>query len=218
MEWFREVLESLPDATVVIDEDGRIVFLNPQTETLFGYSRDELLGQSIEQLVPPSFREKHAGHRSGYFSTPLQRSNGSNIEFYGLRKDGTDFPIEVSFGSIRGDQGSFVTEIIRDVTCRKGWEKEHQLQLLSTGDVIEAVAQPKTDFLANIAHRMRTPLNAIIGTSELLTLTDMTPQQRRQSVIIQSSGELLLSIINDILDFLKFLHTSWYWKRLISIS
>jgi PAS domain S-box-containing protein len=217
---FRELLEAAPDAIFEVDGEGRIVLLNAVAEKMFGYSREELLGERVELLIPFDHREKHVRHRSAYSAHPSTRPMGGDLELSAQRKDGSRFPVEISLSPVHSEGGMRVSVIVRDVTDRKLTEQkiramheEFTRELSATNQQlelrnreVERANRLKSEFLASMSHELRTPLHTIIGFSELLKEElegPLNEKQRRFMDHIHQDSRHLLELINGILDLSK---------------
>ncbi|WP_157679264.1 PAS domain S-box protein [Methylovulum psychrotolerans] len=197
-EQFRALLEAAPDAIVIVDEQGLIVLVNALTISLFGYSRAELLGEPVEMLMPSRFRHLHSNLRDGYLTEPQPREMDGGLNLFGKRKDGSEFPIEVSLSPLETKKGRLVSSAIRDITERKRIEAE----LNKAKAAAENANRAKSDFLSSMSHELRSPLNAILGFAQLLEAgtPPLTPRQKTSIDQILHAGWYLLELINEILD------------------
>lgn len=200
-QFYRSVLERAPDAFLVVDADGTIHLANEQCEKLFGYSRAELIGQSVEILVPDEIRPQHPVLRASFHRNPSTRAMGALRELHGRRKDGSLFPVDIGLSPVpaRGGVGIQVAVSVRDVTERK----QAEVELKAAKQKAEEATRMKSMFLANMSHEIRTPMNAIIGLSHLALKTELSAKQRDYISKVHNAGTSLLAIINDILDFSK---------------
>ena len=187
---------------MIVNGDGEIQLANAEVERLFGYTHDELVGKPVEMLIPERYRAHHPARRAGFFAEPRARPMGAGLHLWGRRKDGAEFPVEISLSPLETEDGLGATAAIRDVTDRRRAEqarREVSVQLESAGH-----AQDR--FLANMSHELRTPLNAILGFTGTLLMGlpgPLNDEQIKQLRTVQSSAKDLLSLINDLLDLAR---------------
>jgi PAS domain S-box-containing protein len=209
---FEDLLEFAPDAIVAIDAAGRIVLINTQTETLFGYRRDALLGRPIEMLIPERFHARHEAHRTGYKLHPMPRPMGAGLDLYGRRSDGTEFAAEISLGPLDTPKGKLVTAAIRDVTRRKAEEAaiktmnvELERRVAERVADLKAVNDELEAFAYSISHDLRAPLRHISGFVDLLVPATadgrLDDQARHRLAIIADSANRMGGMIDDLLSF-----------------
>ena len=198
-EKYEGILDSSPEAMIIVDQNGTIRLVNSQTERLFLFSREELIGEQIEVLIPHRYRKTHPQKFQNFITAPIIRPMGANLELYGMKKDETEFSIEVSLSPIQLEHDFLIASTVRDISERLKFENE----LKTAKELAEEATKAKADFLANMSHEIRTPMNAIIGMSHLALKTDLNPKQKNYIEKVYRSGSSLLGIINDILDFSK---------------
>jgi len=198
-EMVRSVLDSAPDAMIIIDPGGAILFANTQVSALFGYSAGELLGSPVEMLMPDRFRARHTGHRASYGQNVRVRPMGMGLDLYGMRKDGTEFPVEISLSPISRGNESIVAAAIRDVSQRREGEKA----LEQARREAERANIAKSRFLATASHDLRQPLQTLglLNGALRRMVRDAECQEvlREQDLAIEAMSRLL----NGLLDISK---------------
>jgi len=207
---FRELIENAPDAILQVDAAGTIVIANRTAETMFGYSHQELLDNSVDELIPKANRAGHAAHRAEFAAAGQSRPMGAGLDLRARRRDGTEFPVEISLSPVHTKNGTHVTAVIRDVTERKRTEERvrllqesYMMELESRHKESERVNNLQSEFMASVSHELRTPLHTIIGFSELLGEQEhgtLNADQQRFLHHIHADAEHLLGLINDVID------------------
>ncbi|WP_448552541.1 PAS domain S-box protein [Thalassotalea montiporae] len=198
-ELFHALIESAPECMMVINQKREIVLVNALAQELFGYSKKEFLGRSIDMLIPDKIRPIHQVHVEKYMDNPSVRDMGANMSLSALHAKGFEFPVEISLSPLNTGEDMLICASIRDISERKLAEQ----QLLSAKDTAEQATRAKSDFLANMSHEIRTPMNAIIGMSHLALQQSLPTKAQNYIQKVELSAQSLLGIINDILDFSK---------------
>jgi PAS domain S-box-containing protein len=192
---FRALLESAPDAIVLVDSRGRIALINRRTEELFGYEANELVGEEVEKLVPERLRSAHVGHRTGYIGDPRTREMGAGLELYGRRKDGSEFPVEIGLSPMTAGQQELVITIVRDVSERRAAELE-RLEL-AREQAAHAEAESGRERLASILGE----IDAIVWEAD--------PERARFSFVSRRAEDMLGYPVS------RWLDEDLFWHRLV---
>jgi PAS domain S-box-containing protein len=207
---FRELIENAPDAILQVDSSGKIVVANRTAESMFGYRREELIGMQVDDFVPQAVRSRHAAHRQRFETAGVSRPMGLGLDLSALRKDGSEFPVEISLSPTQSENGVLVTAVIRDVTERRRAEQQidslrenYLAELEARHKEAERLNRLKSEFIASVSHELRTPLHTIIGFAELLDEQGAGPLNEKQKRFvhhIRADSDHLLNLINDVLD------------------
>lgn len=202
---FRGLLEAAPDAMVIVDSAGLVMLVNRQTEELFGYAREELLAKPVDMLVPGPLRDRHASHRGRYFVDPKMRPMGAGLELYAVRKDGSEFPVEILLSPLTIESETIVSAAIRDVAERK--KTEETLRRAQTiereTERLRDLDRLKDEFLSTVSHELRTPLTVILGLAEVLRGSAATDREDRAELLerIFANASTMHAMIEQLLDY-----------------
>ena len=194
--YFRNLLESAPDAMVIIDEHGKIAIVNRQAEQMFGFTRQQMLGQAIEVLLPDRLRERHVAHRNGFVRDPRLRPMGPGLNLIARRSDGSEFPVEISLSPVQSAGGRFISSVIRDVTRRKRMEDE----IVAARREAERANKANSAFLAAASHDLRQPVQALSLLNGALRRTVKEARALEMIDSQQHSLTAMTNLLNSLLD------------------
>lgn len=208
-ERFRLAVEAAPAAMILVDRQGAIVMLNALTEQLLGYARDEIIGQSIERLVPVRFRGHHSIYREHFGVHAQRRPMGAGRDLYALRKDGSEVPVEIGLSPIETVDGLFVLAAVTDITERKQVEEERAQLLVREQTAraeMERAGRLKDEFLAVLSHELRTPLNAVLGYAHLLGTGALSVERTSHAIgAIRRNAQAQARLIESLLDLSRIM-------------
>ncbi len=193
---FRGFLEAAPDAIVLTDAAGVIVQVNAKVEELFGYGRDELLGQAIDVLIPKRYRVAHEAHYQAFFGVPSSRRMGNGIELFGQHKNGDEFPVDISLATLSTESGNLVTAAIRDMTEQRRLESE----LRQRTRELEQADHNKDVFLLTLAHELRSPLAALVLVVPLLRVAATDEARAKVAGVVKRQTASMSRLIEDLVD------------------
>lgn len=196
---YEQLLQSAPDAMVFVNKDAKIMLVNAQLADLFGYSEEELPGCDLDRLIPERYRSVHRAHVMRYFENPKVRSMGSGLLIHGLRKDGSEFPADISLSPIETEEGTITVAAIRDLTERKRAEDEKQRlrEQLAEAEKLSALGR----IAANVADEIRNPLTAVGGFARRLLKIADSDKERQYAEYISSEVGRIENLLNDVLAF-----------------
>jgi PAS domain S-box-containing protein len=203
-EKFRLAVQAAPAAMIMVDRRGTIHLVNALTEQLLGYTRDELLGQSVERLVPARFGEGHAAFRAGFFADSRPRPMGEGRDLYALRKDGTEVAVEIGLSPVETADGLFVLAAVTDITERKRTaallQQAFEAERLAKREA-EHANELKDQFLATVSHELRAPLNAVLGWADMLRGNVLEGARRQKALdAVYINAKRQSQLIDDLLD------------------
>lgn len=205
---FYHLFESAPIGIILVNQSGHIVEVNQYSESIMGYAHDELIGQTIEMLIPEHFKDHHIKERELYFEHPGPKIMGSERNVTGVKKNGEQIDLEIRLNPLPTSNEQLISVMLTDITERKQAELEKikNISLQKDIEAAEAANQAKSQFLANMSHELRTPLNGVLGYVQILqrkTELKAYPEVQKGLNVIKKSGSHLLNLINDILDISK---------------
>ena len=194
--YFRNLLESAPDAMVIIDEQGKIAIVNGQAEKMFGYERADLLGKPVEVLLPERLHQAHRGHRTRFQEDPRLRPMGVGRDLLARRRDGSEFPVEISLSPVASKTGKFVSSVIRDVTERKRMQDD----IIAARQAAERANKANSAFLAAASHDLRQPVQALSLLNGALRRTVKDERALQMVESQEHSLTAMTNLLNSLLD------------------